>query len=371
MGRWTGDYSSMDHFRPRSAINPRRGKVVEGTVFVVLCFLAVVTGYGLYLAFSYLIVPFAARAEVEMVAETVSHEGYYKFKPGLFTNPRTGSRYQILPSGYRLTPGSEHCTAYEIVTLGESSTMGLEVDDELAWPALLSSLGCTLNAGFLGTVSSQHVALLKAEIARISPKVLVYYGGRNDHGVGYGTERYPGPVLWPAGFSNWIRHYLVFKKIQLRMLQLRMLGSDPWDPIPWVNRWRSSYESNLVEMVKAARNAGSCFVIAQQIMPFPERAALLLQQGNYAAARASLSFADRNWAELLRQIDVYEIQAKVAHDLDVPRIAVLDFPVTENATFFLDVVHLTAAGNAHVAERIRTRLPTACFNGQKRATGGA
>lgn len=304
--------------------------------FVVINLIAILFALGIFFRFSYLILPFEKVPNYSL--PTTQFEGYYKFRPGTYTHDNI--TYTIGPHGFR---GEQ--VDPDIIALGESSTMGLEVDDSHTWPALLAKKKGVnvLNAGISGATSQNHIALLNAE--KLSAPVLVYYAGRNDHGIGYNINRYPGPERSSAGFWNFVRSWLILKKAEYRFLQVKLLGREIHNPFPSVNPWESLYEANLRRIPAT--------LIVQQLWAFQKETVELLNKGDFDGAKRTIAWTDSKWPEAVRQIDLYRIQERVARERNIPYIRTLD---GIEPRFFVDTIHLTADGNAYLADRIHAAL---------------
>jgi hypothetical protein len=323
-----------------------------------------------YLRFSYLIVPFKQMAQYEIKLKISQQEGYYKFQPGIYINGPTSTTYSINKDGFRgQTEKVDLRNKYSIVALGESSTMGIEVNDDQTWPELLNKLlraqgfdSRALNAGVGGINSTQMLNLYKHEIAELNPTIVIYYGGRNDHGLGAGQSRYPGPDLWQQGFWNWLKNYIVFQKTTLRLVQYRIFGRQYIDLLPTINQWLPIYEKNLTRLIASAKSRNICFVIAQQIMPFDATIVEHLKKNDFEMARRHFYTSHVAWPELFRQIDLYEAQAAIAARDGVPVVSFLNAPDFLNSGLFIkgDTVHLSEMGNLFIANQLANRIPNSC-----------
>ena len=323
-----------------------------------------------YLRYSYILVPFKAVADYELKLKIAEKDGYYKFEPGIYENTQMGSVFSINVDGFRgPIKKSDLKDKYSVVALGESSTMGIEVNDPHTWPELLGGMlqtkgldAVVFNAGVGGINSSQMLNMYKYEVKDLNPKVIIYYAGRNDHGLGGGLTRYPGQEKWPGGFLNWFKQYLIFKKMEIRFFQYRILGKQYFDIFPWVNRWIPLYEDNLTQIIKLAKSSGTCFIIAQQIMPYDEILSGYLQKHDFEGARRVFSSDRANWPELFRQIDLYEAQVRVARDNQVPFVSLLgESGFYDHGLFFQnDTVHLSAKGNQFIASQLVGKIDRLC-----------
>jgi lysophospholipase L1-like esterase len=321
-----------------------------------------------YLRFAYLIVPFKQGATYEIRLKAAPQDGYFKFQPGTYENVEKGVAYTINEDGFRgATKKSDLKTGYSIIALGESSTMGIEVVDGQTWPEhlhqglLQKNLdNQILNAGVGGIISTQTLNLYQNELRDLKPNILIYYGGRNDHGLGGGHTRFPGPTAWSQGFWHWFKQYLVFKKAEIRFYQYQLFGKQYVDIFPSINQWLPQYTSNLKKLIEQTLEDKTCFVIAQQLMPFEQPTRRYIQEHQFDLARASISPSNVAWPELFRQVDIYEAQFALSAKYRVPLIELLSAPSFSPEGLFFDVVHLTAAGNKFIASQIAEALPQLC-----------
>ena len=323
-----------------------------------------------YLRFSYVIVPFKQVAAYEMKLKVWQQSGYFKFQPGTYDNPQMGVVYLINAEGFRgVTTKSDLKDAYSIIAFGESSTMGIEVADDQTWPEQLNRRlvqnglnNRVLNAGVGGINSLQMLSLYQTELSELKPKVVIYYAGRNDHGLGSGLTRFPGTAAWPQGFWHWFKQYLIFTKAKMSFYQYKLFGTQYLDFFPGVNPWVSHYKANLSKLIEQAKRDKTCFVIAQQMMPFEKKTIAYLKEQKYDQARASISVQDALWPELFRQVALFEAQAELAAKYQVPMVKLLSAPDFVSEGLFVDTVHLTAKGNQFIASHLAKELPVVCAN---------
>jgi len=324
----------------------------------------------LYVRFSYLIVPILQSTNYEVKLKVFNRDGYYKFEPGVYSNEQKSSSFSINADGFRgSTLKADMRAKYSVVALGESSTMGIEVDDSDTWPALLEAQlraatrdVAVFNAGVGGINSTQMVNLYGKEIRDLKPKVIIYYAGRNDQALGTGLSRYPGTHSWPAGFANWFKQFLIFKKFQFRYFQYIVFGKQYVDLFPNVNPWQYIYERNLRQLIQYAKEDKACFIIAQQIMPFDKAIREDIVKQDFNRARRKISAEQLAWPDLFRQIDVYEAQVNIAKDTNIPFVALFSIEEKFNDGLFQpsDTVHLTKEGNAFIAVKLAESIPTLC-----------
>jgi lysophospholipase L1-like esterase len=341
----------------------RTSRLARVGLFVAINVVAVGLAYfgGIY--FSYLVVPQAKPYAYRI--KIWQRDGYYKVEPGRYENQKYGVVYTINSRGFRSPEfAPEKGAGFRIVAMGESSTMGLESGDGDTWPSQLQRLLVggrrpveVINAGIGASSSPHQLAMLRAEILRYRPDLIVYYAGRNDHYI-VNVERYPGPQIWDPRMS-FFRHWFIFKRVQARLVLLKTFGVDVEDKLPyWSNaRWARGYRANLRAMLGAAKAAGIPVLIVSQLLDYPPEVldALLRHEGTASFARR-LSLRDEFWHVYLRQRDLLGIQAAVAREFENVRMIDLHRALAEGRKsgpkLFFDDVHLTPAGNALVARAI-------------------
>ena len=260
---------------------------VIGLVLLSLC--SAVLAYALWVCCSYPFVPFLA-AEYSIPTPYWPQDGYNKFRPGRYENPRYGTVFSINAQGFR---GRDFTSVPDrrirIVIIGESSTMGLESNDHETWPQLLEDhlreRGLSvevINAGINGAGSSNHAAMMK-ELLSWEPDLLLYYAGRNDEAISE-LERYPGATLFPDGFQRFLRHWFLYKRVQIRAIGLVLTNVDIDDWLAWSNaKWTRNYEANLTSMVRSSRPAP--FIIIPQWLHYPAETIRLVRAGRNKSLR--------------------------------------------------------------------------------------
>jgi hypothetical protein len=169
-----------------------------------------------------------------------------------------------------------------------------------------------------------------------SSDLILYYVGRNDRAIS-GLERYPGPRLWEAGRLNFLRHWFLYKRVQLRMLLLPVTDVEKW--VTWSNGWARTYRENLVAMSRDASGAGVQFVAISQM---------------FEQMTSPVSLQTPYWYGLLRQYDALAIQRDV-----VPPEQFVDVRAafgSDLESLFNDEVHLTPRGNDVLARAVAGAL---------------
>jgi lysophospholipase L1-like esterase len=339
---------------------------------------ALVAGYVWWVLFSYRFIPFQ-RGSARLPLNPWPVEGYNKLMPGRYENPLYGVGYTINSKGFR---GAEFqlakSTRARIIALGESPTLGMEVPDHQTWPSLLEQhltrLGAdaeVINAGLGGATSANHRRLLEQELLGYGPDIILYYAGFTDHNT-IQAERYNGESGMPR--ARFIRFYLLYKAIQLRLLLLRLLGNDIEQSFKVFDRWQSDYQANLESMVTLAKGKGVRFVIATQVLAYPQDilARLACRRATFAeecaVLQSTITMRGPNWHRFLRQLDVLRIQERVAMQHGVPfldlhgeffrgRTAGTPLFVGEiDPRFARDPVHLSAQANEVIARTLAAWL---------------
>ena len=328
-----------------------------------LSLVAALAAYALWVNFSYLVVPFGP-AESDIRVAVWRHQGYYKIRPGTYNYEKYGTRFTINERGFRGPAfDPEKRRAFRIIALGESSTIGIESDEQSTWPRrlewYLAQRGMTaevINAGINGTRSRHHLALFEQEIVSYHPDLVVYYAGLNDHFV-LNVERYPGREHWHKGRNDFFRRWRRFKVIQARLILLKAVGVDTARLIPASNAWSRKYEANLLAMAEVSKRAGIRFMIVTQVLNYPLEILDLIRQGAPMAEIARrLSLFEASWDNFFRQIDVLRIQRSVASRH--PEVKLVDLhqafrdSKAAGRRLFHDPVHLTPEGNRLIAESL-------------------
>ena len=345
-------------------------KFVFYSLTISIPFVFGISLFLLYLRFSYLLNPIEQNVTYELKLKITRHEGYYKFEPGIYFNKPKGSTFLINADGFRGTVSKGDLKGkHSIVAMGESSTMGIEVDNLYTWPSLLQRRleakgfdSAVLNAGIGGINSTQMLSLYRSEIHFLKPEIIIYYAGRNDQALGAEMPRFPGTPRWPDGFSNWMKQYLVFKKFEMRFWQYKILGREYVDFLPSVNRWQSLYEANLINLIREAKANKTCFIIVLQLMPYDKKISEMVVNRQFELAKRSFKSEIDAWPDLFRQLDVYQSQTRVAAATGVPVIELFSEQTGDMSVLFQpgDTIHLTKEGNDFLAAHMSRSLERLC-----------
>ena len=277
--------------------------------------------YSLWVFFSYLIVPFDSPSYTIKLKHWLQ-DGYFKLQPGKYKNDKHGTNYTINSKGFRGPEFSAKGYKYRIITIGESSTMGLESNDGETWPSqlqrVLTEEGHTvevINCGIDASVSGQHLKMIGSEIIEYEPDMILYYAGWNDHSIS-SRERYPGPDLWPKGRINYFKAWVIFKKAQMRFILLKWLVLDLESIFSYPNNWKAKYTNNLKEMIEATVRSKIRFVIVTQVMDYPLEVFEDLTSNSDNLFKI-LQTKNKQRYFFLRQNDLLKIQFRIAKENDI------------------------------------------------------
>jgi len=232
------------------------------------------TAYFLWVFFSYLIVPFAPPS-YNIKVNTWPKDGYFKILPGKYKNDKHNIFYTINSKGFRGPEFPDKGSIYRIIAIGGSSTIRIESNERETWPSQLQKFVTegghsveVINCGIGASASDHHLKMIGSEIVEYEPDIILYYAGRNDHAI-KGTERYPGPALWPKGRINYFKAWVIYKKAQIRFILLKWFAFDLESIFPYPNNWKAKYTNNLKEMIIATKRSKGLFVIITQVMDYP------------------------------------------------------------------------------------------------------
>ena len=320
------------------------------TYIFIISFSAIIA-YFIWFFFSHMIVPVKGSPREIQVIEW-PHDGYYKYRPGIHFNKWYNVHFRINSDGYHGEDFTEK-RGTRVVVIGESSVMGVNYTHTKTWPARLEYyLGVeVLNCGIAGSLSANHVNMVD-EILALKPDLIIYYAGINDHQT-KAEGRYPGRKIANCGRLRYFKGWLVFKKIQVRFLLLKLLGYDINNILPF-KEWRSKYRSNLERLIE---KVDVPFVIVTQVLDYPEEVFKALANGEKVIEKISMN--QRRWQVFFRHQDLLAIQKKVAKKYNIPLIDIhRDFYISklQDKHLFDDYVHLTPQGNDALAKIIARKL---------------
>ncbi|MBM4134049.1 MAG: SGNH/GDSL hydrolase family protein [Nitrospira sp.] len=322
------------------------------------------SAYLLWVFFSYLFVPIPPAFEYQIRHWPL--DGYFKFMPGHYKTRTYNAAYTINSHGFRghdFNP--EEPRGYRIIVIGESSTAGLESEDGQTWPSrleqhLLSKGYCVeiINAGIGMATSANYLALLRNELVKYHPNLFLYYAGYNDHNIST-MERYPGPAIWPDGHVKFLRHWFLYKRVQLRFFLIRSIGLDLDEWIPWTNaRWAADYRHNLEAMLREGR--GGAFILVTQYLDYPADVIADVQADRLTEVARKLSPGNPSWPRLFRHVDLLALQRSIVRNFDnaviIDSYSALAEAKVGGKQLFYDPVHLTPEGNDVLARSIAERL---------------
>ena len=326
---------------------------------LIIYIVSALTAYFLWVFFSYLIVPFAPPS-YNIKVNTWPKDGYFKILPGKYKNDKHNIFYTINSKGFRGPEFSDKGSIYRIIAIGGSSTMGIESNERETWPSQLQKFVTegghsveVINCGIGSSTSDHHLKMIGSEIVEYEPDIILYYAGRNDHAI-KGTERYPGPALWPKGRINYFKAWVIYKKAQIRFILLKWFAFDLESIFPYPNNWKAKYTNNLKEMIIATKRSKGLFVIITQVMDYPIEIFEDLASNSENLTKI-LQMQNKPRYSFLRQNELLRIQSGLAKENDTKIIDLhADFYEAKKAEkkVFYDNIHLTPEGNKIIARRL-------------------
>jgi lysophospholipase L1-like esterase len=235
-----------------------------------------------------------------------------------------------------------------IVLMGDSCT------ERSVWPDSLDLLlreategefrGRVINAAVAGWSSYQGRHQLVRDVLPLEPEIVVVYFGWNDHWLGFGVEDEEIARIAHArgrGISN-LRVVQLVHKARVGRLR-RHAGA------PLLRVSPEDYRSNLTEMVRAARAAGTAIV-------------LVTAPTSMHAGAVPEYLAERHIDDLSRVVPLHQQYNDVVRDVAAAEGAVLcdldadtkRLPqgVLERVVFLDDRIHLSRPGSGFVAHRV-------------------
>tara|TARA_B100001964_G_scaffold138638_1_gene152928 strand:- start:46 stop:1104 length:1059 start_codon:yes stop_codon:yes gene_type:complete len=336
---------------------------VKHIKLVIIYIVSAFTAYFLWVFFSYLIVPFSPPLYTIKV-NTWAQDGYFKVLPGKYKNDKYSTFYTINSKGFRGAEFSGKGSKYRIVTIGASSTMGLESNEGETWPSQLQKVLTedghsveVINCAIDASSSDHHLKMIGSEIIEYGPDIILYYAGRNDHAIS-GTERYPGPALWPKGRISYFKAWVIYKKAQIRFILLKWFAFDLETIFSYPNNWKAKYTNNLKEMIIATKRSKGLFVIITQVMDYPLEVFEDLASNSENLIKI-LQMKNKQRYFFLRQNDLLRIQSGIAKENDIKVIdlhTVFYKAKKSGVKTFYDNIHLTPEGNKLIARRLASYI---------------
>lgn len=266
----------------------------------------------------------------------------YRPKPGLYPAEVFGAPARVSSYGTR---GGEPRRP-RVLSLGDSCTFGVRLAEDETYPALLSARGVeTMNAGVPGHNSFSGWRWLRASrLLESRPKLVTVYYGWNDHWRAAASEK------TFAGIRRWAVHS------RLASLLLRFQASlwDTESPVFSRMRWAAQvplpqFKDNLRGIIGEARSAGAQVVLIT------------------APAEPRLAEAGKGWFashSLGELADHEKYVAAVRETAAQTGVGLVDLAAEMEARrdrdphrFFLDPMHLNAAGHRVLADLLLLKIP--------------
>ncbi|MCX5796443.1 MAG: GDSL-type esterase/lipase family protein [Elusimicrobia bacterium] len=259
----------------------------------------------------------------------------YRPKPGLYPSEVFGAPARVSAYGTR---GAEPRRPL-VLSLGDSCTFGVRLAESETYPALLSARGLeTMNAGVPGHNSfSGRRWLRTSRLLEFRPQLVTVYYGWNDHWRAAASEK------TFAGIRRWAVHW------RLASLLLRFQASlwDAESPVFKRMRWAaqvplSQFKDNLRGIIGDARDAGAQVVLIT------------------APAEPRLAQAGQGWfaSHSLGELADHEKYVGAVREVAAQTgVGLVDFAAEmetrrgqDPRRFFLDAMHLNAAGHRVLAD---------------------
>ncbi|MBX7185431.1 MAG: hypothetical protein K1Y01_09825 [Vicinamibacteria bacterium] len=277
-----------------------------------------------------------------------------------------------------------------IIVAGGSAAFGLDVNEQDTLAAALAARlpsAEVLNAGVVGYVSKQELALFVARLLELKPDVLVAFDGWNDL-----YDRYWWEILGaPNGAYRDVN--VVFNQLEQRLVDYERIQSSParavlaaadtiargstlltaaasrlrrGPPEPrepgccWVESVEAAYVSNMLKVRDVAQSRGCRLIVVVQ----PELGQTLdhIELRRRASDHPDFDAQDRYW---VRFPDRYlEFRRRVVPALAAAGVMVVDgSDVLRDETpsqgpIFLDPVHLSREGYAVIAGSVAAHIST-------------
>ena len=141
------------------------------TVYIKLSLIYIASAlfaYLLWVFFSYLVVPVEPPYRYKI--RNWPQDGYYKIIPGKYKNHKYNTFYTINSKGFRGPEFLDKGSKYRIITIGGSSTIGIESNDSETWPSQLQKFVTenghsveVINVGIGGARSVHHIKMFKTK----------------------------------------------------------------------------------------------------------------------------------------------------------------------------------------------------------------
>jgi len=113
--------------------------IIKYIKLIIIYTASALFAYLIWVFLSYLIVPFSPPLHTIKV-NTWAQDGYFKILPGKYKNDKYNTFYTINSKGFRGPEFSVKGQKYRIITIGASSTMGLESNEGETWPSQLQKV---------------------------------------------------------------------------------------------------------------------------------------------------------------------------------------------------------------------------------------
>ncbi|MDP1853035.1 MAG: SGNH/GDSL hydrolase family protein [Candidatus Omnitrophota bacterium] len=329
---------------------------------------------------SYLLTPLIRKEKSVEYQFQASHffkgspDWYYKLKPASYSPHKISGycgRYTINSLGFR---GKEFDPfnkdgKLRIFCVGESSTFCAESSDADTWPARLEyyldknkeDSYEVINSGFPGYYSWNYINLIRLELIKYKPDMLIIYAGINDL---YGSiEKKKKIINRMADYIHALLYYrgsmfyaLFSEKVKVATNSHRPINIDTIDSI-------GTYINNIEGIIKICKDNGIRVILVRQLLYAPNeifaRDNLTLEGVRKALEAMPSDSHGVNYSTYLEFYRHYELMESLAKLSSKYTITTLDFRgeflkvlANDKGKLFFDMVHLTLYGNDLLAKLI-------------------
>jgi lysophospholipase L1-like esterase len=303
---------------------------------------------------------------------TDAYDPNYEMLPGA-PNPYAKVREWLNVSGFRGPdlPSQKQPGVYRIISAGDSTTFGANVNEDQTYSAVLKKLlhdrGVqveVLNAGIPGTSIWQQVTLIKRKLLpRYQPDLIILYTGpsfRPDVYLLQETRR-GRASLWQT--QRVLAHFHLYRLLRLWLRPprfadlLNQYNLDAHGVVPW-DKVRLQVREDLLELRALGQKYGCRLLVVPR-----------MTKAEYDDARQkNLHANSADWRSFARRENPVYQMAEVLAELHMDHfIAADDFlEASYHIPLFLDAVHFTPAGHELMARLLANQLcagdwlPRAC-----------
>lgn len=322
--------------------------------------------------------------ELKMVQHGKGEGKYYKGVSDLKFKSVGGDAVKYNSKGFRTPEFADTPDKIRLACFGGSSTFGAGSDDHQTWPAFLqrhldqANPGRyeVINCGFGSYDTGLIKNLLHSEVFGYQPHAVVIYSGFNDHTGGQTTVFKNSPAMMMAAFNlkNALHSKSGLVDVMVRM-SANISSQNPKTILKAGDDIMARYQRNLEAIIDACAQRGIPVVLVKQPLDIMNDAPSSAPTGK-SFAQAFVKdgrFNDQTFQDIKKAVTenqprafngrTYYFQYLVYREIDAiaslgkSNLYVIDF-VNEfidaggQGGLFLDVVHLSPAGNDLLAREM-------------------